>query len=39
MVRENPQVEHLEVMNRGHTPLLNEPECLAAMDRFVARHG
>ena len=39
MVLENPDVEHLEVENRGHTPLLNEPECVAAIDDFVARHG
>jgi pimeloyl-ACP methyl ester carboxylesterase len=39
MAREKPDLEHITVANRGHTPLLNEPECLAAIDAFVARHG
>lgn len=39
MARENPDLEHLTVANRGHAPLLNEPECLAAIDSFVMRHG
>ncbi|MBV8144604.1 MAG: alpha/beta hydrolase [Gammaproteobacteria bacterium] len=26
----------LTVANRGHTPLLDEPECLAAIDEFLA---
>jgi pimeloyl-ACP methyl ester carboxylesterase len=39
MVREKPDVEHITVANRGHTPLLNEPECLAAIDAFVMRYG
>lgn len=26
----------LEVANRGHTPMLDEPECLAAIDEFLA---
>jgi pimeloyl-ACP methyl ester carboxylesterase len=39
MKREKPDLEHVTVANRGHTPLLNEPECLAAIDAFVARHG
>ena len=39
MARENPDVEHVTVANRGHAPLLNEPECLAAIDAFVARFG
>ncbi len=39
MVREKPNVEHITVANRGHTPLLNEPECLAAIDTFLARFG
>jgi pimeloyl-ACP methyl ester carboxylesterase len=37
MVREKPGVEAITVANRGHTPLLNEPECVAAIDRFLAR--
>ena len=39
MAREKPDLMHIEVANRGHTPLLNEPECAAAIDAFVARHG
>jgi pimeloyl-ACP methyl ester carboxylesterase len=39
MARENPELEHLTVANRGHAPLLNEPECLAAIDSFVMRYG
>jgi pimeloyl-ACP methyl ester carboxylesterase len=36
MKLENPDLEQLEVARRGHAPLLDEPECLAAIDRFVA---
>jgi pimeloyl-ACP methyl ester carboxylesterase len=39
MAREKPGLEQVTVANRGHTPLLNEPECLAAVDAFIARHG
>ncbi len=39
MAREKPGLEHVTVANRGHTPLLNEPECLAAVDAFIERHG
>src|SRR5450755_2268182 len=39
MARGKPDLQHITVANRGHTPLLNEPECLAAIDAFVARHG
>lgn len=39
MRREKPDLEHLTVPNRGHTPLLDEPECLAAIDGFLARYG
>jgi pimeloyl-ACP methyl ester carboxylesterase len=37
MVREKPGVEAITVPNRGHTPMLNEPQCVAAIDRFLAR--
>jgi len=37
MQREKPDLERLTVPNRGHVPLLDEPECLAAIDRFLAR--
>jgi pimeloyl-ACP methyl ester carboxylesterase len=36
MQREKPGLEVLEVANRGHTPLLDEPECLTAIDEFLA---
>lgn len=39
MARERPDLETLTVANRGHTPLLIEPECLTAIDDFLARHG
>jgi pimeloyl-ACP methyl ester carboxylesterase len=39
MAREHPNLEHISVANRGHAPLLNEPECVRAIDAFVARHG
>jgi pimeloyl-ACP methyl ester carboxylesterase len=39
MAREKPDLVHIEVANRGHTPLLDEPQCVAAIDAFVARHG
>jgi pimeloyl-ACP methyl ester carboxylesterase len=39
MALEKPDLQHITVANRGHTPLLNEPECLAAIDAFVARYG
>jgi pimeloyl-ACP methyl ester carboxylesterase len=38
MVREKPDLMHITVADRGHTPLLNEPQCLAAIDAFVAPH-
>jgi len=37
MKRENPALEQLEVANRGHVPLLDEPECIAALDGFLSR--
>jgi pimeloyl-ACP methyl ester carboxylesterase len=39
MVREKPGVRHITVANRGHTPLLNEPECQAAIDGFLEQYG
>ncbi|MEO0616157.1 MAG: alpha/beta hydrolase [Pseudomonadota bacterium] len=32
-----PDLETLEIANRGHVPLLDEPESLAAIDRFLER--
>jgi pimeloyl-ACP methyl ester carboxylesterase len=37
MQREKPDLERVTVGNRGHVPLLDEPEVLAAMDRFLVR--
>jgi pimeloyl-ACP methyl ester carboxylesterase len=39
MVREKPDVHQLTVAGRGHAPLLNEPECLAAIDTFLASYA
>jgi len=39
MQREKPDLRTLEVANRGHVPLLDEPECLAAIDGFLASLG
>lgn len=39
MAREQPGLDQLTVANRGHAPLLNEPECVATIERFVARNG
>ena len=30
-----PDLQHVRVPNRGHTPLLDEPECIAAIDSFI----
>ena len=37
MKRENPDLQQLEVADRGHVPLLDEPECIAALDAFLTR--
>jgi len=37
MQRDKPDLERLTVAGRGHVPLLDEPECLAAIDAFLAR--
>ncbi len=39
MAREKPDLRHITVANRGHTPLLDEPECVAAVDEFLDRYG
>jgi pimeloyl-ACP methyl ester carboxylesterase len=36
MKKENPDLQQLEVANRGHVPLLDEPECIAALDVFLS---
>jgi pimeloyl-ACP methyl ester carboxylesterase len=35
MAREKPNLQQLTVANRGHAPLLNEPECVVAIDEFL----
>ena len=39
MAREKADLQQVTVPNRGHTPLLDEPECLTAIDAFLARYG
>ncbi|HTV94804.1 MAG TPA: alpha/beta fold hydrolase [Steroidobacteraceae bacterium] len=39
MAREKPDLMRVSVENRGHTPLLDEPQCLSAIDLFLAQHG
>jgi pimeloyl-ACP methyl ester carboxylesterase len=36
MQREKPDLQVLTAANRGHAPLLDEPECVAAIDAFLA---
>jgi pimeloyl-ACP methyl ester carboxylesterase len=36
MKSEKPDMQSLEVAHRGHVPLLDEPECMAAMDAFLS---
>lgn len=35
MKARKPDLQHLKVANRGHPALLDEPECLKAIDSFV----
>ena len=37
MKSETPGLAQLEVANRGHVPLLDEPECVLALDAFLSR--
>lgn len=37
MKREKPDLATVTVANRGHVPLLDEPECVQAIDEFLAR--
>ena len=39
MQREKPDLKTLTVANRGHAPLLDEPECRPAIDAFLAAAG
>jgi pimeloyl-ACP methyl ester carboxylesterase len=36
MQREKPELRALVAANRGHAPLLDEPECIQAIDEFLA---
>jgi hypothetical protein len=35
MQREKPDLQRVTVARRGHPPLLDEPECVAAIDAFL----
>jgi pimeloyl-ACP methyl ester carboxylesterase len=35
MKREKPDLQTATIANRGHTPLLDEPECLSRIDNFL----
>ena len=37
MQREKPDLVRVTIPNRGHTPLLDQPESLAAIDEFLER--
>jgi pimeloyl-ACP methyl ester carboxylesterase len=37
MAKRKPDLEILRVANRGHAPTLDEPECVAAIERFLLR--
>jgi len=39
MQREKPDLRTLTVANRGHAPLLDEPECVTAIEEFLAAGG
>ncbi len=39
MALAKPDLVRLEVPNRGHTPLLDEPACVDAIDRFLIELG
>jgi pimeloyl-ACP methyl ester carboxylesterase len=37
MQREKPDLHTVTALNRGHAPLLDEPECVRAIDEFLSR--
>jgi pimeloyl-ACP methyl ester carboxylesterase len=39
MLSEKPDLLTATIPRRGHTPLLDEPECLGLIDQFLAAHG
>jgi len=38
MAAEKPDLLRVRVANRGHVPLLDEPDCLPALEDFLSRH-
>jgi pimeloyl-ACP methyl ester carboxylesterase len=36
MQREKPDLRALTIADRGHAPMLDEPQCIAAIDEFLA---
>ena len=38
MLTSHDKLAYCEVSNRGHAPLLNEPEALAAIEAYLAKH-
>jgi pimeloyl-ACP methyl ester carboxylesterase len=39
MIREKTNLSHVTIAERGHAPLLDEPQCLMAIDDFLMRYG
>ena len=39
MIREKPDLSQVTLAQRGHVPLLDEPESLLAIDAFLMRYG
>ncbi|MGF1445789.1 MAG: alpha/beta fold hydrolase [Pikeienuella sp.] len=39
MVESHPALTLIEIANRGHCPFLDEPEAVAALDRFLEDHA
>lgn len=37
MLARKPDLQHLKVADRGHPPLLDEPECVQAIDAFIGK--
>jgi pimeloyl-ACP methyl ester carboxylesterase len=37
MVSRHPALDYMVVSNVGHAPTLSEPECVAAIDRLLAK--
>lgn len=37
MAQIHPQMDYVEIANRGHAPFLDEPAALSAIDRFLER--